>query len=301
MRPGKQTPDSARNDQEDDNRADIVPSTMHKTPMSQRQDLPSWLTDQPTATGLPAMHPSLARAMNMPVTPVPPGSTPAEWQGSQDAMRPSGPPGRTTEPVTHRPITRSSEDTEGGHLLQTASPEWSTPGADVVMQPQGKLLQEAADSSRTGSLPIQKEQQVSGKLPLPGATGTQRALKRNYAALVASLQTLAYSIPGFVAAALVNLDGQPIAQVAVDELDISQIYGHLSTMFNAVLVALKQGGLGEHEDTVVTSRERHLILRLIGNETGAFQVLITTREADPIECLQLMSNVEGAITAALYQ
>src|SRR5579883_548274 len=47
--------------------------------------------------------------------------------------------------------------------------------------------------------------------------------KRNYPALAAALQTLGYSVPGFIAAAVVGLDGSPIAQVTMDDTDISPL------------------------------------------------------------------------------
>ncbi|HET9918787.1 MAG TPA: response regulator [Ktedonobacteraceae bacterium] len=123
--------------------------------------------------------------------------------------------------------------------------------------------------------------------------------RRNYQALVSALQTLGYSIPGFVAAAVVGLDGQPVAQVAVDDLDISQMCRSFSALLQSGLRSLEQGGWGSHEETVITSADRHILLRLVGDATSAFQVLITTREAEPAESLEVMANVEGAISAAL--
>lgn len=124
--------------------------------------------------------------------------------------------------------------------------------------------------------------------------------KYNYPALVSALQTLGYSIPGFVAAAVVGLDGQPIAQVAVDDLDISQVCGYFSSILLGVLHTLEQVGQGEHEETIITSENRYILLRIAGSKRSAFQVLITTREADPAESLEVMANVEGAISAALH-
>lgn len=132
-------------------------------------------------------------------------------------------------------------------------------------------------------------------------TGVQRAIKRNYnyPALVAALQTLGYSVNGFIAAAVATLDGQPIAQVAVDDLDVSRICKHFSTILRSVLQSLDQGAWGDYEDTVITSADRHILMGLVGKDKVAFQVLITTREADPIESLNVMANIENAITAAL--
>src|SRR5579883_931883 len=127
----------------------------------------------------------------------------------------------------------------------------------------------------------------------------QRAARRNYAALVSALQTLGYSISGFIAAAVVTIDGQPVAQVAVDDLDISQLCKPFSVVQRHILQALEQIQWGDYEHTIISSSASHVLLRAIGNERKAFQVLVTTREANPMESLEVMANVEGAISAAL--
>jgi predicted regulator of Ras-like GTPase activity (Roadblock/LC7/MglB family) len=125
------------------------------------------------------------------------------------------------------------------------------------------------------------------------------AIKRNYPALVAALQTIGYSITGFIAAAVVNLDGQPIAQVAIDDLDISPMCLHFSRVLQGALQSLSESNWGKYEDTIITSADRHILLRIVGSDKEAFQVLITTRESEPAESLEVMANVEGAIGAAL--
>jgi len=125
------------------------------------------------------------------------------------------------------------------------------------------------------------------------------ALKRNYPALIAALQTLGYSIPGFVATAVVSMDGQPIAQVAVDDLDISQMCGYFSSIMQGALFALNQGAFGHYEDTIITSLTHFILIRLIGSGRDTFQVLIVTRDSDPVESLEIMANVEPVIESAL--
>jgi len=142
-----------------------------------------------------------------------------------------------------------------------------------------------------------------GASPLWGANGSAsgplRAAKRNYAALVAALQTLGYTVRGFIASAVVSLDGQPVAQVAVDDLDISLLCGYFSTIVQGALLSLDHSKWGQFEQTVITSATHHILLRIVGSEKEAFQVLITTHEANPVQSLEIMTNVEGAITAAL--
>ena len=131
------------------------------------------------------------------------------------------------------------------------------------------------------------------------APGVQRSAKRNYPALVAALQTLGYSISGFIAAAVVSMDGQPVAQVAIDDLDISQLCKSFSIMLQGALQSLDQQQWGDYERMVITSTDRHILLTVVGDGQDAFQVLITTREADLAESLEVLQNVEGAIGAAL--
>ncbi len=223
-------------------------------------------------------------------------------------------------------------------LRQQISPEWQASENISVSKPQSAdsqslKLQSLASAKTTDDLFPPAARQVSGPLstngpafalsssdllaenlavgidvarpsslehPKPGAgVHTQRAGKRNYSALVGALQTLGYSIQGFVATAVVNMDGQPIAQVAVDDLDISPMCGHFSSILQGMLLALDQGAWGNFDDTVITSLTHHILLRLLGSNREAFQVLITTRESDPVESLKIITNVEAAIVSAL--
>lgn len=257
-----------------------VPPGMRKThmrgeqtgPQEQTQQntpndkLPSWLTDQSTASGL--------STFSTPVTPAP--SVPAT------------------------PVIRPRQAVRG-----RSSPEWQGEGDPSHSGPLQSIT-----ASRLANTTLAAPGERSSA-PVSADSGKQRAVKRNfnYASLVSALQTLGYSVTGFIAAAVVTLDGQPIAQVAVDELDISELCQGLSQVMRTMLQLLRQGNMGEHEDTVMTSGEGYLILRLIrdrgeqGNalliDTEAFQVLITTRKVDTTECIGMMANVEGAMAAAL--
>ncbi|HEU0002788.1 MAG TPA: hypothetical protein VFQ36_17900, partial [Ktedonobacteraceae bacterium] len=123
--------------------------------------------------------------------------------------------------------------------------------------------------------------------------------RRNYAALVSALQTLGYTLPGFIASAVVGMDGQPIAQVAIEDQDISGMCGDFSVILKSARLVLQQGSWGQHDDTIITSATHHILLRVLDREREVFQVLITTRESDPVESLEVMATVEGAIVAAL--
>jgi DNA-binding response OmpR family regulator/predicted regulator of Ras-like GTPase activity (Roadblock/LC7/MglB family) len=270
----------------------ITPSTVHKTPASQRADLPSWLTDQPTASELPAVRPSsLTDSTRLPVTPVPRAPSSPEWQTPRAF--------KATEQIAPAPTTgpQKPPPTDTG-VRRAATPAWQTPEQAALPRPTSGTLPPVPRTSEPLTLDEFQES-------VPGLTAESIKLPRvakrnyNYSALVAALQTLGYSITGFVAAAVVALDGQPIAQVAVDDLDISRICKYFSHTLKGGLQSLDQGSWGTYQDTVITSSERRILMRLVGSEGTAFQVLITTREADPVESLEVMTNVEGAISAAL--
>lgn len=275
------------------NSGNSMPDAVHKAPGGQREDLPSWLTEQPTRADMSMLRPSaLSNTAKVPTSPAskPP---PAVWQ-------PTTPPsqGKTTDQLPRKQATGPQKTmTKSGDMgnRRTGSPEWQPPAQTPTP---GGPLQSLAPSRRASDALGLNGQRESGPLnSSTGALGMPRAQKRNYPALVAALQTLGYSIPGFVAAAVVNLDGQPIAQVAVDELDIAHMCGYFSTILQGVLLSLEHGKWGKCEDVVISSVERHILLRMI--DEGAFQVLITSRASDPGESLEVMANVEGAISAAL--
>ena len=123
--------------------------------------------------------------------------------------------------------------------------------------------------------------------------------KRNYPALAAALQTIGYSVGGFIASAVVSLDGTPIAQVAVDEIDISPLCAYLSSIVQGAVRTTEPERGGSWEHIVITSSTQHILLRVLSRKKDVFQVLITTREAAPAESLDVLANVEVALTAAL--
>ncbi|MBA2288172.1 MAG: DUF4388 domain-containing protein [Ktedonobacteraceae bacterium] len=304
------------------NTGTITPSIVHKTAAGQRNDLPSWLTDQPTQADMAPLS-SPARPISEPLTAIPTPQQPlAKWQPPQTPPSPSQqarPIPKSTEPplnnaavVPHKPL---SSDT-GGSMRRVSPPEWQPP-EHRASPPSGPLQSLASTTRKSGEIPPVEKRHESGVLPplrppetrqashpLPSLEETNnvyapRAPRRNNSAIVTALQTLGYSIPGFIATAIVGLDGQPIAQVSVEDLDLSVIGSSLGRVLHGALLSLTQAGWGTYEDTVITSASHHILLRLIGDERNAFQVLITTREADPVESLEVMANVEGSIAAAL--
>lgn len=243
-----------------------------------RSDLPSWLTEQPTKSDMPVLRPSgLSNTSRLPVVPPPP----AEW-------RPPAASARTTAPLKpRRTVDFAKAPDQETAARPPASPEW---------QP---IARGTASGPLRGTTPISAVD-ADGRVNGSGPLRAQRAAKRNYAALVAALQTLGYSLNGFVAAAVAGLDGQPIAQVAIDDLDIAPLCNHFSYLVRHALLALGTNQWGGYQDTVITGADRYILLRLVGEAQDVLQVLITTRETDPSESLAVMISVEGAIEAALH-
>jgi CheY-like chemotaxis protein len=310
----------------------ITPSTVRKTPAGQRSDLPSWLMDQPTEFQLQAMRPSsLSGTGHITAAPSPRPSL-AEWPPQEPP-----PPARLAKPTAPLPEVPGSNNGNGktsptgGQPAVKAPPpaEWQEPqkattGATALSNVPASMLQSLTTPRQTEELGGRASSAVgtatrSAVLTEPAPARVmaeelviaakqeeraplarqQSASKRNYSALVSALQTLGYTLPGFIASAIVGMDGQPIAQVAVEEQDISGMCPDFNAILKSVLHVLQQESWGQHEDTIITSITHHILLRVLDYEREVFQVLVTTRESDPVESLEALATVEGAIVAAL--
>ena len=260
-----------------------LPPTIQKTPTNSGPALPSWLTDQPTDSALRAVRSSaFPQANSVPNTPTLASSSPA-WQSLSppadvDGLSPTSSKGRAANP---------------GYALPPLSEQPSQGGTQ--QRPEQKLDNTSTMRGTNGANTRGRAQEDTP------AQGLQQLARQgyNYPALVSALQTLGYSIPGFVAAAVVSIDGQPIAQVAVEDVDIAQVCRPLSNTLRGIAQLLTQEAWGDCEQVVVTSSTRHVLIHLVGETAGAFQMLVTAREADPKQCMEIMANVEGAIAAAL--
>ncbi|TMC22987.1 MAG: response regulator [Chloroflexi bacterium] len=248
-------------------------------------DLPSWLTDIPTSSALPTVS----------------RNTLSEWQ---QPAQPSPMSAIIREP-TQLPSTIKTDD------LQPPVVRGPSQALPSLMRPADVAIPAPVVRASEVSFPASAGR-VSGPLPVEGGlyeksfatspvSAKSRAVKRgyNYASLVAALQTLGYSVTGFVAAAVVNIEGQPIAQVAVEELDISRICQDLSMTLKNVIQVLGQGMWGHYEETAITTSNRSILMRMIGEDKTTFLLLITTREARTEDSLTVLANVEGAIAFAL--
>jgi predicted regulator of Ras-like GTPase activity (Roadblock/LC7/MglB family) len=269
--------------------------------------------DQPTQSDMPAISPSsLTGSDKVPAAPIG-KATSSEWQSPASAAR----------------IAEQSEVEQSSYVSShgQSPPEWL-----LAEKPGVSQLRSLTSAKKTDDFSAPPSQQKSDLLPTNGSNPTLttdnlhgnvasvtdtarsssseriqstvdahagRTQKRNYAALSETLQTLGFSIPGFIATALVSMDGQPIAQVAVDDLDISRLYEYFSNSMQSALRALGEGAFGHYEDTIITSLTHFILFRLVGSSRDTFQVLIVTRDTDPVECLEIMANIEPALEAAL--
>jgi DNA-binding response OmpR family regulator/predicted regulator of Ras-like GTPase activity (Roadblock/LC7/MglB family) len=273
-----------------------TPVKAHKTPARQHVDLPSWLMDQPTQFEIPAMSPSSLTSTKQDSAASIIKASPAEWQSPVE-QHSNVPLHRKGSPEWQEPENRGA----GQQQSQTTARKTDDFAALASQQYNGPLLVKGSSTALTGE-----------KSPGNGVSGTganrtafvtssdsEHASKRNYPALIASLQTLGYSIAGFIATAVVSMDGQPVAQVAMDDLDITPMCEYCSNIMQSTIRGLDQAALGHFEDTIITSMTHFILLRLVGNKGDRFQVLITTRDADPVESLEIMANIEPAIESAL--
>jgi predicted regulator of Ras-like GTPase activity (Roadblock/LC7/MglB family) len=276
-------------------------------PTNSPVELPSWLTGQPTLQNIPVMQP--------PATSIPP-----EWQSAIEM--PADLSRNRSEVLQQLPAFESEAPF-------SSSPSWPSLESSLRQRtetpPSTPVLWESEFVEQSGPLPPSNNGAYGGQNgsathrgasssdlfdilqdnnPLLLSTSSLKAqrvaAKRNYAALVSALQTLGYSIVGFIAAAVVSIDGHPVAQVAVDDLDISNMCRYFSAIQKNALLALGDPEENNHEETVITSSTCHILMRIVDMDKKAFLVLITTREANLIESLEVMSNVEGAISAALH-
>ena len=243
----------------------IIPAKAHKTSAGQRTDLPSWLMDQPTQFEIPAVRPSSRSGSNKVAAPR--GGKAVSLRKTDDF---STHPSHQNGDALHANLANPAKTTDTLHLREDMAP--------------------VTDAAPTSSL------ESSASTTDAQTRGNQ---KRNYAALTTALQTLGLSIPGFIAIAIVNIDGQPIAQVAVNDQDISRICEYLSSSMQGMLRALEVGEFGQYENTIITSPPHFILFRLVGSSRGIFQVLIVTRDTDPVECLEMMANIEPVIESAL--
>ncbi|HEY1350820.1 MAG TPA: response regulator [Ktedonobacteraceae bacterium] len=306
----------------------ITPATVHKTNVGQQSSLPSWLTDQPTNLHLPVLRTHTGQIPALPPEPgsdlpkTPPAS-PYQGPGAQwlptDDLSESGlrtmkredsmltNPHRAIRPDLASPsasaLRPSPLEQQRPLPGQSGQPDVATPQESAnsplqslaALQTYGLIPPAEASTAHNGAPPAQS-------VPTTGSPiweTSDLSGKRHDPALAAALQTLGYSVPGFIAAAVVGLDGAPIAQVTLDDTDISPLCTHLGSVAREALQALASDDRDGYEHLTITTRTRHILLRLIGKQRHFLQVLVTTRESDPGQSLEVMANVEAAITAIL--
>src|SRR5579883_498430 len=185
--------------------ASVNPSSPAYTAQASPQvHLPSWLTDQPTASTLPVVRPT--PSAQVPATPVFNRSSP-EWQVpvtiDKTAEQATG--AASVFPVA--PVDRGAS--AGSAALRRSSPEWQAPtpidrtagqatgASSGSAGPRVPMDIQSLSPARSASGALSTTDKLDSSSQLPAVTqNMQRAARRNYAALVSALQTLGYSISG---------------------------------------------------------------------------------------------------------
>jgi predicted regulator of Ras-like GTPase activity (Roadblock/LC7/MglB family) len=280
------------------------------TTISPSADLPAWLTDQSIISPSQAMFPVNApQAGSVPFMPATPGDNARSGEWFQQPLQ------TTTDQLPggqgNGSGTKGLQETE---ILRRSSPEWQPDLSPAQKeeesqfslpfyesQGQNQDYRDIISQGASGQLGrLTKDSDDEDPLLSTSSTRVQQAAQRNYPALVNALQTLGYAVPGFIAAALVTVEGHPVAQVVVDDSDMTPIYQYIGTFLTHAVQNMDQNWWGAFEHTVISGRDRHLVLRAVSAEKNVFQVLIAARGTDPAVCLETMENVEGSISAALH-
>jgi DNA-binding response OmpR family regulator/predicted regulator of Ras-like GTPase activity (Roadblock/LC7/MglB family) len=247
-------------------------------PSSQPPALPSWLTGEPAAPSQPStVRPAgdfSAEASQLFSSPSSP-----EWPPSGSQSTGQIPP---FDDIATSPIPPSFPEPEWP--MSVAEPQsLSEEPAPLVQSADVSWMFDGNESEEEASTSLQEEESE----------------KYNYPALVSALQTLGYSIHGFIAAAVVGLNGHPIAQVTVDDIDISRLCQSMSGLLRHATQTIGQEQWGDCEQFSVTSAQRRVFVHMLGEKRNAFQMLVTAYDVDLVQCMEIMTNVEGAIEAAL--
>jgi CheY-like chemotaxis protein/predicted regulator of Ras-like GTPase activity (Roadblock/LC7/MglB family) len=260
-------------------RRDTTLPPVPDTPVHNDPELPSWLTDLPTSAHLPALQADI------------PNRT-AHGSNTPTSSSPAWPTSPQISPVTDRLLPRSPGEERRG--ASTSSPGWQQPQPAEDSSEPAVHVEKSYWTFEDGSEKQADENHTARNLYDLAKQG------HNYPAFVSALQTLGYSLEGFIAAAVVDMQGQSIAQVALDDMDIAQVCKPFSRVLLGMSQTLALQSWGECQQLMVTSAERRVFMYVVGEERKAFLVLVTTRDADPDQCLRLLENVEGAIEAALH-
>lgn len=259
----------------------------------------SWLSDQPTSSQAPVRSSTHVDPFKQ--GPVSSTSLSGEVQqiqpSAQVPLRTTGPLSRSQQSAQQmRAFAVETEERRG------SSSQWFQEPQRSSSSPQHKLAGQSGVFERAQGRqnPPDVLRENDPRQPSTPPPQIQRQMTREkHAAVVSALQTFGYSLPGFIAAAVIDIDSRPLAQVAIDENDMSQVWQLLSLVQRSVVNALQADIWGRYEETLVTTASRRVLIRAIGSDEKAFLVLITTRETNFTPNLEIITNVEGAITAAL--
>lgn len=110
--------------------------------------------------------------------------------------------------------------------------------------------------------------------------------------LASLLEEMANEIPGFVAAAVVGMDGLAIAEHAAKGFDIETAAAQFALVMKMVQKSAAQIGSDEVEDNLVTSKDRYILTRSLG-DGSYFLATAVDREAASLGNVRLVTRMFG--------
>ncbi|TKJ31290.1 MAG: hypothetical protein CEE40_01930 [Chloroflexi bacterium B3_Chlor] len=125
---------------------------------------------------------------------------------------------------------------------------------------------------------------------LSGEEVNEMAKKRS--PLAALLEEMGGEIPGFVAAAVVGMDGLPVAEYATKDFDVETAAAQFALVMKLVEKSAAQIGSDEIEDNLVTAKDAYILTRYLG-DGSYFLATAVDRDAASLGNVRLMTRMFG--------
>lgn len=111
-------------------------------------------------------------------------------------------------------------------------------------------------------------------------------------AVAARLEEMSKEIPGFVAAAVVGKDGLAIAEHMTTDFNIEAASSQFALVMQLVQKSAAQIGSNQIEDNLVTSKDRYIISRYLG-DGSYFLVTAVDKEGSSLGNVRLVTRLFG--------
>lgn len=110
--------------------------------------------------------------------------------------------------------------------------------------------------------------------------------------VAARLEEMAKEIPGFVAAAVVGKDGLSIGEYVISDFDIETAGSQFALVMQLVQKSAAQLGSNQIEDNLVTSKDRYIISRYLG-DGSYFLVTAVDKAGSSLGNVRLVTRLFG--------